>query len=81
MGHLKPLFSKEIVCTIFTEVPLFLSEEKLELLLCKVVYPEPEKQLLSWDERQSLVVWEVDQQTQTDSEAVGSTNESVEKNL
>lgn len=81
MGHLKPQFSKEIVCTIFTEVPLILNEEKLELLLCKVVYPEPQKQLLSWDERQSLVVWEADQQTQTDSDVVGSVNESIEKTL
>lgn len=81
IGHLKPQFSKEVVCTIFTDVPLILEDEKLELMLCKVSYSNSQKTLLSWDERQNLVVWEANIETQTEDEVAAAADESLGRNL
>lgn len=77
VGHLKPYFFKDIVCTVLTETPLVLNDQKIELLLCKVTYTDPQQKLLSWDERQNLIVWESSVQTQKDE--IGSSQSEMKE--
>lgn len=76
IGHLKPQFYKEIVCTFLTETPQNVNEQRIELLLCKVTYSDPQKWLLSWDERQNLIVWETNKEGQTENEIVKPKSEA-----
>lgn len=57
VGHLKPQFSKEILCTMIAREPLVLENEYIDLCVYKITYLDQEQRLLSWDERQSLTVW------------------------
>lgn len=57
VGHLKPQFNKEVICTFLTETPLIVNKQKLELILYKIKYTDPQKAMLAWDQRQNLIVW------------------------
>lgn len=83
VGHIKPQFYKEIVCTILVAAPTVLFNEKIDLIICKVVYSDPQQKLLSWDERQNLIVWEADQEQEVeDEEAISiSGSGSLKTNL
>lgn len=71
VGHVKPQFSKEIVCTILVEAPLILTNATIDLVICKIAYVNPQQKLLSWDERQNLIVWDSEQEQKIEDEESG----------
>ncbi|KAF5288916.1 hypothetical protein FQA39_LY03795 [Lamprigera yunnana] len=57
-GHLKPGACKDVIATFLSKEPAVSEKVLLECVTYKIRYVNPQIEQLSWDERQTIVVWE-----------------------
>ncbi|KAB0798017.1 hypothetical protein PPYR_09010 [Photinus pyralis] len=57
-GHLKPAACKDVIATFKSKEPCTVEKIPLLCTLCQIEYVDPQIELLSWDDRQTVVLWE-----------------------
>lgn len=67
---------------MLTENPVTLNNERVDFTVCKVFYLEAQQKLLSWDERQQLIVWKPEfESEQGEVREVNSNNDDESNSL
>ncbi|KAK5646871.1 hypothetical protein RI129_005335 [Pyrocoelia pectoralis] len=56
-GHLKPEACKDVIATFKSKEPCTMQKVPFQCNFCQIQYVNPQVEALSWDDRQTVVIW------------------------